>query len=398
MTFPPESPGLSHTSLAECATLDNLDESWDVVVVGAGVAGGTAARLFAESGRSVLLVERSSFPRYKVCGSCLNARALSFLSNSGIDTDLLRQGAVPLQSARISAGGKSATLTLPGGLAVSRALLDSSLADAASKAGATFLPQTLAELGPCLKDYRSINLSQSGVAREVRARLVIAADGLHGGVMQRGGESQMRVAPRSRVGLGCIVERGGSEYEPGTIYMSCGPSGYAGVVCIEGGMLAVAAAVDPVALKAFTSPDSLIQTLLQKSGLPPIPSLSTSLWKGTPPLTRRATRFSAPRVLALGDARGYVEPFTGEGMAWALESAHKAVALALHAPGPLGVDLERPWELATNQDIRRRSLLCRAVAATLRSPLATRILVSMLAVSPGLSSPFLARMNAETRS
>lgn len=393
-----EPDGRSHSPADQGATLESLDENWDVVVVGAGIAGGTAARLFAASGLRVLLVERSSFPRYKVCGSCLNARALSYLSRSGMDINLLSHGAVPLQTVRISAGNNVAMLQLPGGLAVSRALLDQSLAEAASNAGAVFLSRTLAELGRSAGTSRVVRLSRAGVDREVCAKLVIAADGLHGGVLQRLGESQMRIAPHSRVGLGCIVERGGSACEPGTIYMSCGPSGYAGVVCIEEGKLAIAAALDPAMLKTFGGPHFMVQSLLAQSGVPEIPSLSSAMWKGTPPLTRCATQFSAPRVLVLGDARGYVEPFTGEGMAWALESAHNATNLALGATGNFGSNLESSWNHITRKSIRNRSLVCRAVSATLRSTVATRILVSMLAVSPGLSGPFLARMNAETRS
>lgn len=82
--------------------------------MGAGVSGATAARLFARAGHRVLLVERSEFPRYKVCGSCLNLRAATFLSLGGIDTRLQAQGAMSLREARIAIAGKSATIALPG--------------------------------------------------------------------------------------------------------------------------------------------------------------------------------------------------------------------------------------------------------------------------------------------
>ena len=57
-----------------------MRNSWDVVVIGAGVAGGLAAFDCARRGLSVLLVEKRSFPRWKVCGCCFNANALAALA------------------------------------------------------------------------------------------------------------------------------------------------------------------------------------------------------------------------------------------------------------------------------------------------------------------------------
>jgi len=180
--------------------------------------------------------------------------------------------------------------------------------------------------------------------------------------------------------------------------MCCGDSGYVGIVCIEGGGLAIAAALDPEVLRNAESPGQLLAGWIQDAGLPPIASLASATWKGTAPLTRQASRFSAERVLVLGDARGYVEPRTGEGMAWALESAHQAAALAANALDRCGLGLEEQWQVLAQQQMRRRPLWCRAVARTLRSPRATRVIVSMLDFLPGLARPIVERMNADTRS
>ena len=377
--------------------LKALDSHWDVVVVGAGVAGATAARLFAERGRRTLLVDRSPSPRYKVCGSCLNARALGLLAAGGFVGRLELAGASPLREVRIATRNNFATLPLPGGLAVSRSVLDEMLARAAEEAGAIFLPKTTAELGALQMDSRIVYLKQGDSRRSIKANLVLAADGLHGGLMQRAGENQMIVTKGSRVGLGAIVDGFGSDFEAGVIYMACGRQGYAGVVRIEGGQLAIAAAVDPGELKRWESPGALVASLLEGAGFC-ADATRQATWTGTPPLTRRATRFSAPRVMALGDARGYVEPFTGEGMAWALESAHDAFDLVMSTPGLSSAELERAWELRARRQMTRRPVICRAIAATLRSPRATAALISMLKVLPGLSGPFVSRMNAETRS
>ena len=60
------------------------DRVWDCVVIGAGPAGALAAREVARRGASVLLLDRAAFPRYKVCGCCLNPRSLGVLDRVGL--------------------------------------------------------------------------------------------------------------------------------------------------------------------------------------------------------------------------------------------------------------------------------------------------------------------------
>src|SRR5262249_1926756 len=74
---------------------------WDVLVVGAGPAGTMAARELAQRGAAVLLVDRAAFPRWKVCGCCLNHRALSTLEAAGLGEMVRRCGAVPLDDVQI---------------------------------------------------------------------------------------------------------------------------------------------------------------------------------------------------------------------------------------------------------------------------------------------------------
>ena len=73
-----------------------IDCIWDVIIVGAGVAGCATAILAAKSGLKVLLVESKSFPREKVCGGCLNVRAQDALGRLGVEDELRAAGAVRL--------------------------------------------------------------------------------------------------------------------------------------------------------------------------------------------------------------------------------------------------------------------------------------------------------------
>src|SRR4029077_7750493 len=100
--------------------------------------------------------------------------------------------------------------------------------------------------------------------------------------------------------------------------------------------------------------------------------------RAPPPLTRRRPRLAGLRFFVLGDAAGYVEPFTGEGMAWALAAAVAVAPLADRAAVAWQPSLEREWERTSRQVVRHRQWTCRAAAAVLRRPWLTRAVVALL--------------------
>src|SRR5436853_4340221 len=89
--------------------------TWDVAVVGAGPAGALAGRQLARRGLSVLLVDKAAFPRWKVCGCCLNGAALAVLGSVGLGELPKQLNAVRLTQARIAVHGSGALVRLPGG-------------------------------------------------------------------------------------------------------------------------------------------------------------------------------------------------------------------------------------------------------------------------------------------
>lgn len=106
----------------------------EIVVIGAGPAGCAAAIGLARAGRQVTIVERSPAPRESVCGEFLGGDAVALLAGLGLDLPAL--GAVRLTGARVAAGGREATATLPfAAFGLSRRLLDTALQQAALEAG-----------------------------------------------------------------------------------------------------------------------------------------------------------------------------------------------------------------------------------------------------------------------
>jgi flavin-dependent dehydrogenase len=107
---------------------------------------------------------------------------------------------------------------------------------------------------------------------------------------------------------------------------------------------------------------------------------------------------AGPRWFAIGDAAGYVEPFTGEGMAWAIASAATVAPIALRATDRWDDRLIAEWGRRHARLIRNRQGVCRVAARVLRSPSLTGLAVRALARFPSLSRPVVAALNRPARS
>jgi flavin-dependent dehydrogenase len=363
--------------------------TWDAVVVGAGPAGALAAREAVRRGLSVLLVDREAFPRWKVCGCCLSARALATLAAVGLG-DLPRTcGAIPLHEVCLAAPRRQAAVRLPAGAALSRQALDAALVAAAVAAGVVFRPETRAALGAAGAGDRAVVLRRGECREEVRARLVIAADGLTGDLLAGVPGFRTDTAPAARVGAGAIADAAPAFYRPGSIFMACAEGGYLGLVRLEDGRLDLAAAFDLARVRGAGGPGPAAAALLKTAGWPAVPGLERLAWRGTPRLTRRLHPVAAERLFVLGDAAGYVEPFTGEGIAWALAGAVALGPLAARAARRWQPALAAEWTAGYRTAVLRRQFACRLTAHVLRHPRLVGAVLAVLARAPGIAAPFM---------
>ncbi len=369
-------------------------QRWDVLVIGAGPAGAIAARELAGRGRSVLLVDRKTFPRDKVCGGCLSQHALAALQRLGIGELPRRLGGNPYDQFRLWAGGNLAELPLPSGIAVTRRALDNGLVQAAIASAVDFLPGTRATLVRTAADIRDVQLRQGSEEGIATAKIVIVADGGNGHVLEQTPDIQYRTQPHARIGAGAVLENDHSGYDRGAIHMGVARHGYVGVVRVENDGLNLGAALDPGFVRRCGGLAAAIEAIVASSGLPRIGSLGSAALRGTAPLTRRASRVSSHRLFAIGDAAGYAEPFTGEGMAWAVLSASMVVPVAMAAIDDWSPDLELSWTNTYRTAIRGRQKRCYRLARLLRSPWLVSGAVAALARFPNLAQPFVRRMNA----
>lgn len=375
--------------------LDFADQApWDAIVVGAGPAGAMAARELAAAGCRVLLVEKKRFPRWKICGACLNGQALATLRAAGLGSLITRLGAIELDQFHVAFRGRGVRVSMPEGAAVSRAKLDAALVEAAVSAGACFLDETLAEIGETSEATRRVRVTCAGQSHKLSARVVLAATGLAKLKLPQGSAVKVRARTGSRIGAGCVVDDAPGVYERGTIFMAVGREGYVGAVRVESGQLNVAAAFSPAMIRRCDGTASAAAAVMAEAGLPPITGLASTRWHGTAALTRRARPLAENRLLLLGDAAGYVEPFTGEGIAWALASGSAVVPIALRAIERWDSRLASDWQAVHRHLIGRRQLLCCAIAFGLRQPWLAALGFEVLRRAPAAAGLVIRRLNA----
>ena len=357
----------------------------DVLVAGAGPAGSIAAREIARSGARVTLLDRSAFPRRKVCGGCLSAGALEVLDTVGLGDLPDGLGARPLDALVLSAGGRRATLRLVGGSALSRHALDAALVEAARAAGAAWWPGARARLGELRGGCRTVHVDDATGSHPVLARVVVDATGL-GAPLDR----DARQPPRdgSRLGVGALFEGRRYGVEDGILHMVVGRSGYVGLVRLESGDLNVAAAIDQDALRG-SSPAEAVGEILASAGWPRLEELPAREWRGTPLMTRNVEDVVRDRVLRLGDAAGYVEPFTGEGMCWGMSAAVAVAPLAIAGADDWTPQVATAWRRYHRESLSRARRLSRVLSPLLRHPRLVSAAVAGLSIVPSLARPFV---------
>src|SRR2546430_530700 len=334
----------------------------DVVVVGAGPGGLSAAYHLARHGLSVLLLEKTEFPREKVCGDGLAPRAVRQLVRMGVDTRP-EAGWLHNKGLRIIGGGVRMELdwpelaSFPGyGLTRTRLDFDQLLAEHARAGGAQLLTGHTVT-GPILDEGRVVGVRATvgGETREFRAPLVLAADGVSARFALALG-----VAKREDRPIGVAVRRyyhskvrhdddyleswlelrsreGGDKLLPGYGWIfGLGD----GRVNVGLGVLNSSSAWGKTNFRrmltdwlATTPPEWEMADEANADG----PILGAALPMGF----NRVPHYSRG-VLLVGDSGGMVNPFNGEGIAYAMESGELAAEIAVQALArPEGPERER---------------------------------------------------------
>ena len=344
----------------------------DVLVCGAGPAGSAAAIAAARSGARVLLAERAEFPRHKACGCCLSEQGTAVLRELGAAHSV--HDGVPLRAVRVLADGRALEVTREAGVAIGRDVLDTRLARIAADMGAEVVFGAAARAD-------ADGTWHVGTER-VAAGCAVVADGLSGRSIDALPGYGWQVRTGSRMGFGAVLPAGSVDCPRGEIRMHVTHDGYVGLVELPDGSVDVAAAAAPAAVRSAGGPAEYARRALGADVIDPA-RLASADWRGAPPLTRRRARVAGPGVLVAGDAAGYVEPFTGEGMGWAIASGAAAGGLAADvARGRAACDR---WPRMHASIVRGSRLRCAAIALAVRSPRTVRAAIAVGRLAPGLA-------------
>ncbi len=368
---------------------------WDVVVIGAGPAGALAACALAQAGRSVLLVDRDGFPRHKVCGGCLNARAIAALKAAGLGGLPDNLGAIAIRAFHVATPRRQERLPLPGGMAVCRYALDQALVAAARDAGATLAEGWLARPEAADPTGWKIELRSRREKSYIHARACLIAAGLAGVRPPRGVKlATVSISPTSRVGAGALFRSEASAHHSGTIAMAVGRTGYVGITRVEDDQIVVAAALDADHVRREGSLAGAAATILAASGVAVPPEIHAAKWRGTAQLTRQVHPLAGHRYLVLGDAAGYAEPFTGEGMAWAMMAGLATAGLVDAHLDDWSPATARAWTAWHWRHVGRPQRRCRLIAKGLRHPHLVDASLALLHLAPKLAPPVVRLFNA----
>lgn len=375
---------------------DSLESFWDAIVIGAGPAGCVAALQLSRSNFRTLLLDKAEFPRNKVCGSCLNASVSDALAELDLSDLLSSCSAVPLRSLVLCEKSDRVEINLERSFALSRKFFDSELLIAAIRSGTEFLAAHMATVSALNDDYAALLLSGSEREIELRTKIVIVADGLAGHSLDKFPQFAPVISYGSRIAASTIVSSAVEEIERGKIYMSCAPNGYTGMVILEDGQLDVASALDLDFSKQQGGPSQASSAILASCKFTPRQDLGGTHWQGTDSLTRSRRSVAGKRLLIVGDSASYVEPFTGEGIGWALWSAFAASGIAKEGISRWDDSLISKWQRIQYELIRKKQDRCKIIAAVLRNNCLRHAALSLLSITPRLANPFLPLLNGSS--
>lgn len=345
-----------------------VETIWDVIVVGAGPAGSFVARNLAKRNLKVLLLDKDYHPRFKVCGCCLAPLGVSFLENEGIFAEL-QSKCSEVKDILIMSRGKKIQLALNGGITLSRSILDSYLISKAMEVGAEVLFGAKAEFGSIEKDLATVLVkTMEGKTLTLQTKIIVGAAGLSSwNFTSTTKQLNTESSPNSYIGVGLETENVNAKLLASTIFMALGKEGYIGASLINNAKIDLAGALSPTFIKKKKGVKEAVRTILIEAGALELLVFADLDWRGTP-LLSRSGKISDIRYFAIGDACGYVEPFTGEGMTWALQSATLAAPLIEEGVLAWNLRLMERWELCYKENVGRSQRFCHLTKKLLRLP------------------------------
>jgi len=371
----------------------------DVIVVGAGPAGSIAAMLLARAGARVRLIDRETFPRAKLCGDTVNPGTLAILrrlrASAGVEERGLRiDGMVVTGERGIAIEGR-----YPHGLhgrALLRRELDWQLLQQAVDAGAMFEPG-VAVRGPLVeangtRRVTGVVLDGRRAERRLTARVTIAADGRPSTTAFGLGLARHPARPR-RWAVGAYYQNVAGSTTFGEMHVRRGryigvaplPGGLTNVCLVQPSQPADASLRDPAGLLR----DVLAHDLLLCERFASARAIAAPVVLG--PLAVDHVDASLDGLLLAGDASGFVDPMTGDGLRFAVRGAELAADAALAALKHGWSGIHQQLGAARRREFAGKWRFNRALRALVASPRAIEAAAFGARLAPAVMRAVIAR-------
>lgn len=363
--------------------------AYDAIIIGGGLAGCSTAAQLAQSGHDVLLLEKATYPRHKLCGEFLSPEVQSSLRTLEVLDEVRELGAAPMTRARLTGpDGTAVENALPGtALGLSRYRLDELLFERACAWGAEGRPGTkVTAVAGSLDEGFAV----TAAGETIEARLVLGAYGRRG-VLDRTLERPFLQQHSPYVAFKAHYT-GDLDAIADTIEVHAAPGGYCGIGPVEDNRANVCWIGRTDALKdAGGTPTAMLEDALYDNAV---------LRERLRGWTRASERFEAvsqvplmPKrqfvddVCMVGDAAGMIAPLCGDGMAMALSAADLVAPLAddLLSDRRSGPEFKMAYKSQWSNRFGRRLRIGRWVHRAAFRPFATRALLTACRALPPLA-------------
>jgi geranylgeranyl reductase family protein len=344
----------------------------DVAIVGGGPAGSTCAAFCAEAGLRTLVLEREKFPREKVCGDCINPACWPILERLDVTEAIRKSPRCALEAVEfIAINSKKLRVELPRGdqseIAIKRSIFDQLLLNRARTLGAEVREEaTVIGLDRTSAGYWKIDIVQETLL----ARVVVGADGRNSNVARL--RNLLPRLERERVALQAHIPLPRNFGD--RIVLQFLPEGYSGQAPVNDRELNLCLVGTPPTI-------SSLRTWAERNfNLAP-----DQPWRTITPLTRDPVPVAHKDLFFIGDAARVVEPFTGEGIYYALRSGELAAnAITKIIRGEDQQSIAREFARAHRAMYRGRLWINEVARAAVLSPKIASGLLPIAKISPAV--------------
>lgn len=358
-----------------------MERNPDVLIIGGGLAGLTAGIHLSKKGLSVTLIEKSGYPKHKVCGEYISNEILPYLKWLSADVTVLN----PVSISKFefsSVSGHPVIAQLPlGGFGVSRYALDNYLCEKAKESGCKVI---LAEVTGVNFIDDKFYVETSGAI--YTSKIVLGAFGKRSNLDK---EMNREFIQKKSPWLAVKAHYRG-EFPDDTVALHNFPGGYCGVSKVENGTINICYLASYTTFKKYKSIEEYQKGQVYKNPrLKEIFENAEMLFEK--PLTISQVSFDKKlpvenNILMMGDTAGLIHPLCGNGMAMAIHSAKIASELVLlYAEGAISrEELEKRYAAAWKTQFSKRIRTGRLLGKALENKMLTRPLMDIVAMFPSL--------------